>query len=107
MAASLSHPATIDHETTATRDVAERHVGSDVQAFYQREILVDDSDAVAVPIGRIVHLHWRAIYPHLAAVAVIDARHNFQGRGLTGPVVTDDGVDFARKRRKVDASSGP
>ena len=101
------HPAAVEDHAELPRQVAERHVVGDVEALHQREVLVDDGDAVVDRVGHRAPLRQHlAEDQHLTFVGAMDAGDDLDGRRLAGPVVPDDRVHLTGVRIEGDVLQG-
>jgi hypothetical protein len=69
---------------------AQVHVGGNIQAFDQGEVLEDDRDAVLPGLGRAGERNWAAVDEHFSGVHRVDAGEHLDHCGLAGPVVADE-----------------
>ena len=96
------HRLAVD-EPAASRELAEEHVGGDVEHLDQGQILEDGSHASAPGVGGTAERDAVAGDPDLTVVLVVDAADDLDERGLAGAVVAEDGQHLPGVGGQVDA----
>ena len=76
----------------------EEDVLGDRELRDERQLLVDDDDALVLAVADAVEAALLALVEELAVVRAVrvDARHDLHQGRLAGPVLADQGVDLAR-----------
>ena len=93
----------------AAQLAAEEDVGRRGQIVAERQVLVDDLDAVPARFDRPVQDEFRAVHAHGAVARAEIAGDHLDQRRLAGAVVAhqaDDLAGFERKRHVVDGLDG-
>ncbi len=89
------HRRPVDPAGAAERLAAHEDVLGDRQVGEQRRLLVDHRDAGRLGLGGRAEVDVVTLEPERAAVALVDARHDLDQRGLAGAVLPDERVDRA------------
>ena len=94
-------------QSPASGFAAQEEIGRDVQVLGQIEFLVDEGDAQPEgffdgPQGR-----WNPVDPDLARVGGLHPGEDLHQGALAGPVLTDDGHDFAPAHGQAHALERP
>jgi len=82
--------------------VADKDIFGHVQIGENHRFLVDGGDAVHLGLGGVVHLDGAAIQQHLAAVRLVNAGHDLDEGGFSGPVFAEQRVHLAGIEREGD-----
>ena len=96
------HRLAVD-EPAASRELAEEHVGGDVEHLDQGQILEDGGHAGAPGVGGTAERDVVAGDPDLTLVLLVDAADDLDERGLAGAVVAEDGQHLPGVGGQVDA----
>jgi len=96
----------VDDEDAA-RQVAEEDVVRDVAPLDEREVLVDDGDAGAARLARVVEGARLAVEVDLAGVGADGAAERLDERGLARAVVAHEREDLALVDLEADVRHGP
>src|SRR6185312_920809 len=96
------HRLAVD-EPAAARELAEEHIGGDVEHLDQGQILEYGGHASAPGVGGTAEHDPIAVDPDLTVVLVVDAADDLDERGLAGAVVTEDGQHLPGVGGQVDA----
>src|SRR5882724_1088799 len=97
------HPLPVDEPPRPARLASQEDVLGDREVRHQVELLVDDAHTRVDHGARAGAAHLLAAQPDLALVRAVDSGQDLHERGLPGPVLTRQRVDFRRVQVEVDA----
>ena len=99
LAGALVHRGIVEHAEGAgalLQFAAQKHIGGGGQIVAQRQILMDDLDAVLARLDRAVHDEVRALHPHRAMRGSEIAGYDFDQRRFARAIVAHQADDLAR-----------
>ena len=92
------HPAPVGEGAAIL--VSNEYVLGDVEVGKEQRFLIDGGDAVALRFRRAGHRYRRPGKEDVAAIRLVDARHDLDQRRLAGAVLAEQRVDLAGMERE-------
>ena len=91
---------------TETQFAAKENIGGRRQVVAQRQVLVDDLDAVLAGFHRLVHDEFLVLHAHGAVARPVIAGNHLDEGGLARAVVAHQSHDLARRQRQRNVIDG-